>query len=49
MEKLIMIIHVIVGLTKKILLYKMFYFPEPYTRSKNKIKAELDLSNHVTK
>ena len=25
-----MVIHVIVGLMKKILLYKMSYFPEPY-------------------
>ena len=31
------ITHVLVGLIKKILLYKMSYFPEPYTRSKNKI------------
>ena len=27
----------------------MSYFPEPYTRSKNKIKVRLDLSNYVTK
>ena len=27
----------------------MSYFPEPYTRSKNKIKAELDLFNYSTK
>ena len=33
------------GLIKKILLYKMSYLPEPYTRSKNKTKAELDLSD----
>ena len=26
---------------KKILLYKMSYFPEPYTRNKSKIKVEL--------
>ena len=27
----------------------MNYFPEPYTRSKNKIKVELDLSIYATK
>ena len=27
----------------------MSFFPEPYTRSVNKIKAELDLSNYATK
>ena len=32
-----MIVHLGVELIKKILLYKS-YFPEPYTRSKNKIK-----------
>ena len=35
----VLIIYVIVGLLKKILLYKMSYFPEPYTRSKNKTKV----------
>ena len=44
-----MIIHLIVGLIKKILLYKMSFFPEPYTRSKNKIKTELDFSDYATK
>ena len=34
---------------KKILLYKINYLPEPYTRIKNKIKVELDLSNYATK
>ena len=34
---------------KKILLQKMIDFPEPYTRSKNKIKVELDLSYYATK
>ena len=34
---------------KKKLLYKTSYFPEPHTYSKNKIEAELDLSNHATK
>ena len=27
----------------------MIYFPELYTRSKTKIKVELDLSNYTTK
>ena len=43
------IIYLITGLIKKILFYKMSYFPEPYTRSKNKIKVELELSNYATK
>ena len=30
----VMIIHLIVGLTKKILLNKISYFPEPYDHSK---------------
>ena len=34
---------------KKILLYKMSYFPEPCSDSKNKIKVKLDLSNSATK
>ena len=44
-----MTIHLIVGLIKKISLYKMSYFPEPYTRNKKKIKAELELSNYAKK
>ena len=44
-----MIILSIVRLIKKILLYKISYFPESYTHSKNKIKLELDLSNQTTK
>ena len=45
---IIMIIHLIVSLIKwKILLYKMSYFPEPYTRGKNKIKVESDFSNYA--
>ena len=32
-----MIILLIVGLTKKILLYKTSYYPEPYIRSKKEI------------
>ena len=38
-----------VGLIKNVLFYKMSYFPEPYTRSKNKIKVELDLYNYARK
>ena len=45
----VMIIHLINRLMKKILLYKLSYFPAPYTRSKSKIKVELDLPNHTKK
>ena len=41
----VMIIHLLAGLMKKISLYKMSYFPEPYTHSKSKTIVELDLSN----
>ena len=34
----VMINYLIIGLIKKILLYKMTCFSEPYTRSKNKKK-----------
>ena len=37
-----------VGLIKKISLYRMSHFLEPYTCSKIKIKIELDLSNYGT-
>ena len=43
------IIHLIVGLIKKILLYMMSYHPEPYDNIENEIKVELDLSNYATK
>ena len=43
------IILLIVRSIKNILLYKISYFPEPYTRSKNQIKLVLDLSNYATK
>ena len=43
------IIRLIVGLMKTMLLNKMSCFPELYTRSKNKIKVELDLSNYAAK
>ena len=42
------IIFAIIGLIKKISLYKMNYFLEPNT-SKNKIELELNLSNYATK
>ena len=45
----VMIIPLIIGLIKKISLYKRSFFREPYTRSKNKMKFELDLSNYATK
>ena len=48
-ENVIMIVHLIVGLIKKISLHEMIFFPEPYTHSKNIIKFELDLSNYATK
>ena len=44
-----MIILLKVGLIKKILVFKMSYFPEPYKRSRNKIKVELYLSNYAAK
>ena len=44
-----MIILLTVRLIKKMLLYKMSYSPEPYTRSISKIEVELDLSNYGTK
>ena len=39
----------IVGLMKKLWLYKMSCFPESHTHSKNQIKVELDLSNYAIK
>ena len=36
-------------LLKDIQLQKLNYFPEPYTRSRNKIKVRLDLSNYARK
>ena len=44
-----MILLLIVGLITKISLDKTCYFPEPYNRSRNKIKVELDLSNYATR
>ena len=34
---------------KKILSYKMGFYPKPYNYGKNKMKVELDLSNHPAK
>ena len=45
----VMIIHLVVGLIKRILLCKMSYFPELHTHSKNKIKVYLNLSSYTTK
>ena len=42
-----MIIHLIVGWVKRILLYKMSYFPKPHDHSKNEIEVELDLSSYA--
>ena len=44
-----MIIFLTVGLIKKILLYKLSYFPEPNTLSKSQIEVELDLENYAAK
>ena len=42
-------VDITVGLITKILLYKMNYFPKPYSHSKNKTKVQLDLFNYATK
>ena len=44
----VMILHLIVELIKKILLYKMIYFPL-YGHSKNEIKIDLDSCSYATK
>ena len=44
----VLIIHLIVGLMKVILLYKVSHFPEP-THSKNKLKIDLNLFSYATK
>ena len=41
-----MIIHLIAGQIKEIL-YKVSFFPEPYSRNKSNIKFELYLSNYA--
>ena len=45
----VMMISLSVGLIKKILLYKMSYFPESYTCSKIEVEVEFNLSNYATK
>ena len=45
----VMITILFAGYIAKILLQKMSYFPKSYTRSKNKEKVELVLSNYATK
>ena len=40
-------ILLIIRLIKKIFFYKMGYFPEPYTHSKNKIEVKLDFPNYA--
>ena len=42
----IMIIPLAAGKVKKI--YKISYFPKPYSHSRNKINVELDLSTYAT-
>ena len=37
-----------IWIDKKVSFYKMSYFLEPYARSKNQIKVELDLANYAT-
>ena len=44
-----MIILLTVGLVKMTSIYKMNYFPEPYTCSNNKLNDELDLSHYAAK
>ena len=43
-----MLIHLIAGLIKNISLYKLSYFPEPYTHSKNKKDATKSDLNSAT-
>ena len=44
-----MIVLLTSELIKKISLYKMSYFPDPYTNSKIKTEIELDFSNYATR
>ena len=44
-----MIIHLIVGLIKKTLLYNMGYSPELHDHSESEIKVEFDLPSYATK
>ena len=45
----VMIIHLIVGLIRKILRKMSQYFPKPYTTFEGNVKVELDLSSYETK
>ena len=45
----ILITLLIVGLLKRIFLYKKKLFPEPFTHGKNKMELELDLSHSAAK
>ena len=45
----VMIVLLIVGLIKKMSLYKMSHYPEPDSHDRNKIKVELYLSNYAAK
>ena len=45
----VMIIHLIAGWIKKILLWKMSYYPEPDSHIRNKIRIKLDFSYYATK
>lgn len=45
----VIITHLIAEQMKKILSYKMGFYLEPYNYGKNKMKVELDLSNHPAK
>ena len=48
-NRTVTIIRLTVELIKEISLYKMSYFPETYTSSKNKTKFELDSPNYAKK
>ena len=43
------VILLTLGLIKKIFLYKMNYFPDSHTHSKNETAVDWDLSNYATK
>ena len=42
-------VRLIAGLIRKISLYKLSYFPKPYTHSKHKMKFALDFYNYAPK
>ena len=45
----VVIVRLMAGLIKKISLYKMSFYPEPDSYSRNKTKGDLDLFNYGTK